>query len=569
MVAVNISSFGGMIPSKDARLIPQNHAARAENAWFYDGTLRGLGLLRHVRNMNNAAARSVFRLPKVNPSRDNLFDAYWLEFPDEDTTVIKSPVANDQFERYYISSPLHAPQYNTRARLENGDPNYILGVPAPIAAPSVGTVGGSAPTESRAYVYTWVTSFGEEGPPSPPTLHTGNIDATWNIGMTAPTSGDTTGRSISHVRIYRAVTTTTGSATYLFVAELAIATTSYADTNPSSLIAANNPLQSFGWTAPPVGLDGFVTLPNGMVAGFVGNEVWYCEPYRPHAWPAAYSINVDYKIVGLGVVAQTLVILTEVAVYAAAGVNPSSVSLTKLTDQEPCTARGSIVSTASGVFYSSPNGPQLVSQGTVTAVVRALINKEQWIKKVNVSTLRAAMLGTAYMAFGNIQVGVFQEDSFQNDAFPQGDFTGAYSGFLADTLDGSVAWTDLTSEEPIGNVLRDVWSGEIFLVKEGKLLWLDVAADEQDPYVWYSKIFQPPTKKNFQAMRVFFDGDPATQLSVFADGRPVMRRPLGPSGSLIRLPSGFKADFWQVALEGSAVVSNIQLATSVQELGNV
>ena len=569
MVAVNIASFGGMIPSKDARLIPQNHAARAENVWFYDGTLRGMGETRHIRDLDNPTARSIFRLPKVGPSRENLLDSYWLEFVDEDTSVIKSPVASDQFERYYISAPSHVPLYNTRARLENGDPSYRLGVPTPSAAPTVGTTGGSAPTESRAYVYTWVTSFGEEGPPSPPTLHVGNIDASWNIGVTAPTSGDLTDRDIENVRIYRAVTTSAGTATYLFVTEFPIATTSYADTNPSSLIAANNPLQSFGWSAPPTDLNGFVTLPNGMVAGFRANEIWYCEPYRPHAWPAAYSINVDYPIVGLGTVAQMLVIMTTVATYAASGVNPSAVSLTKLTDQEPCTSRGSIVSTAGGVFYASPNGLQLASQGSVTPVIRALVNKEQWVQKLNIDTLRAVVVGTAYMAFGNIQVGTFQDDLFQDDMVPSADFTGAYDGVLVDTVDDRVAWTDLTSVDPIGGVLRDTWSDEIFILRDGKLFWFDVASRERDPYLWYSKVFQPAEKKNFAAMRIFYEGDAATQVSVFANNRRVMKRPLGPSGGIIRLPSGSKADFWQVSIEGSATVFNIQMATSIEELGNV
>ena len=42
-----------------------------------------------------------------------------------------------------------------------------------------------------------------------------------------------------------------------------------------------------------------------MIAGWKDNEVWFCEPYRPHAWPVKYVVNVDYPIVGLGTIDQS------------------------------------------------------------------------------------------------------------------------------------------------------------------------------------------------------------------------------------------------------------------------
>ncbi len=55
----------------------------------------------------------------------------WIEFADPDTDVMRSPIVDDQYDRYYFLSPSLAPLYNTRARLENGDPHWLLGVPAP------------------------------------------------------------------------------------------------------------------------------------------------------------------------------------------------------------------------------------------------------------------------------------------------------------------------------------------------------------------------------------------------------------------------------------------------------
>ena len=45
-----------------------------------------------------------------------------------------------------------------------------------------------------------------------------------------------------------------------------------------------------------------------------------------------------------------------------------------------------------------------------------------------------------------------------------------------------------------------------------------------------------------------------------------MTRELRETGELMRLPSGFKADFWQIELEAVVSIDSVQMATSVKEL---
>ncbi|MCK7581114.1 MAG: hypothetical protein MZV65_39460 [Chromatiales bacterium] len=31
------------------------------------------------------------------------------------------------------------------------------------------------------------------------------------------------------------------------------------------------------------------------MAGFPGRDIYFCEPYRPYAWPVEYMQSIDYR----------------------------------------------------------------------------------------------------------------------------------------------------------------------------------------------------------------------------------------------------------------------------------
>jgi hypothetical protein len=55
---------------------------------------------------------------------------------------------------------------------------------------------------------------------------------------------------------------------------------------------------------------------------------------------------------------------------------------------------------------------------------------------------------------------------------------------------------------------------------------------------------------------------------IYADGVLRFTRQLRSTGEFMRLPSGFKAQFWEVELESDLTVTSIELATSAKELAN-
>lgn len=466
----------------------------------------------------------------------------------------------------------------------------LLGVPAPSTAPTVSSAGGSGTLESRSYIYTWVTAYGEEGPPSnPSTVVSGYPNGTWSITVSNPLNSEASQRNLKFVNIYRAVTASTGVATYFLVTQIAVGTTSYSDTTVN--VSANNQLQSTYWSAPPSDLSGLITMPNGIIAGFRANEIWFCEPYRPHAWPAPYTMSVEYDIIGLGVIGQTLIVCTAVSPYAISGVNPSTMAMSRVAVTQPCTSRGSIVSTPFGVVYCSPEGLALVTPGGATNLTKDMFTKDKWQRLLTTQSLRGAVYNNGYYCWGSQQGAVFQADSFQTDAFQQADLTGGFSGGFIDFNNSRVAFTGLNTSTPAYNTFNDVWTNEVFIVKEGAVYWLDTSeAQPPGSYRWRSKIFSMPNRRNLEAMRVWFDTfstsptlNPVRNTNlvqtlqanqwglvrVYADDTLVMCRELRADGELMRLPSGFKAATYQIEIEARVRVISIEMASAAKELTNV
>lgn len=124
------------------------------------------------------------------------------------------------------------------------------------------------------------------------------------------------------------------------------------------------------------------------------------------------------------------------------------------------------------------------------------------------------------------------------------------------------------------------------------MYWVDIgnASPTPEAYKWQSKIVQLPDKRNLGVLKVYYtvpstlpalNPVPNTNLvqslvsgqyglvRVYADGTLVWTRELRTSGELMKLPSGFKADFWQVEIEAYVDVFNLQVAATSKDLVKV
>lgn len=577
MVAIRLQNFGGMIPAVDAKLLPENASSNAVNAWMPEGKLTGLRVPRQIYTLQNVGTRSVFRIPKAQPDVVHIEDSWWLEFLAANTTCVPNPnsAPGSIDPGYYFADGVNPVGYTTLSRVSAGDPNLVLGIPNPTVAPTLSIAGGSGSPEARAYIYTWVSAYGEEGPPSPASIvTTGLNDATWTVGLTVPSGGEMANRDLVSTNIYRTVTNVQGVATYFFVANVSIATTTYADSALSVDIVNNNELTSLLYTAPTL-LQGLVTMPNGILVGWIRNDLWFSQPFLPHAWPASYQISVPYPIVGLAVYGQTLCVLTEGLPYQCTGSDPSVMTLAQIPFPYPCTSQGSIVTSASGIYYAAPNGIALITPGGGGLATTKLLTKEKWQKYLTVRSLNAALIGSMYYTFSGVGEGCFEPTAFENSAFETEDFTGTKNGALIDLTDQRIAMSLLQYATPTYNVLTDVWTDEVLIIQNGMVLMVDITdAAVPGNYSWRSKIFQLPKIGNLGACKIFYVlppgvDNPSATLTVYADGinRAVITLPT--SGQMFRLPTGFTADTYQFEIDGNLWIQNVQIASSPKELATV
>jgi len=187
-MAVRLRDFLGEIPKLDNAAIGDLNAQQAVNVRLSSGRLDTLYYPKSVVASVVAGALSMFRM------FDTAGTDYWLTW-NSDVNVARAPIAGDSSFKILFTSDSFEPRITNKALATSAPPYptawYVLGVTPPTTAPTVTPSGGSSTNETRAYVYTFVTQWGEESAPSPASsLATGHPDGTWTIsGMqAAPTN---------------------------------------------------------------------------------------------------------------------------------------------------------------------------------------------------------------------------------------------------------------------------------------------------------------------------------------------------------------------------------------------
>jgi hypothetical protein len=555
----------------------------------------------------------------VNPSGLSANVPYWIGFMLNTTETLAqstSPQAMFAFSNTFSGGfPINAPAIN-----------QVAGTPPPLQM--WGDFLTTDIIEARAYVYTWISAYGEESAPSPVTLTNGWSNGTWTIGLFNPPPDDLgINRNLAILRLYRTVTGSTGLTTYYLVADISLGSAdpdaiafvnadvgclppaaTYVDNNLDVNIALNVQLPSTTYFPPPEELQGFVTMPNGVIAAWKSNEVWFCQPYFPHAWPPGNVIAVDFPVVGLGVTLGAVVVCTSANSYVISGVTPGQMSLNKCSKPEPCTSRGSIVSLESGVYYISPNGLIVVpNTGQLQNLTQSWIKKEDWNALVPQKNTRALALATTYFCWGTTNG---SDTSVAQQGFNIALDTDDQASFSIWPQPGGHRLGFMSMTSPLGfninNLYIDPWTGQAVMIMNQQEYWYDFTNPNPiiQTYQWKSKKYQEVARKNYSALRVFCQVPSTTPpqnstantappydpswtalgpnqwaiVRVYADPQNnagngsmqlVMARELRKNGQIMRLPDGYKAENWQIEVYGRVVITNIQMATSVQELGEV
>lgn len=553
MAVIKIDQFRGMSERVNAKKLPDGMATFAQNVDFSHGTLHSID-----NNVIVSGASADFGSFSANT--DTLFITRGgdvLAF-DDVVDIVESPIPDDSHERiYFTGNASNPPQVASAQSLGN---MYEITIPRP-PAPTVTlnpTTTGNADTEnpvSTAYIATYVTAFGEEGPPS--VVGSSDILDIYSDQTVSVTVGAATGtRNYANIRIYR----TDANGTFRFlhqVSHTGNVGSAFVDNVDDSGLGEEVPTTDH--VGPDANMIGLTSMPNGITAGFFDQTLCFSEAYLPHAWPESYRLTTAYDIVGLARMDTGLLVLTKGKPYMVQGSDPSGLVMTELDIAQSCLAKRSIVDMGDSVMYASPDGLVRVTPSGAQVVTEAIFSKKQW-NSLPLSLLRSVRHEDIYVGFA--------------------DFSDGKEGFIFDPKGGmdAFAYLEFGTSHVVAafNHLEEDKTHVVFNTAQ-KGTFASGTTGRQ--YEWHSKHFFSPRPLNFGVMQVEFgtnftnNGNTEIRLKGGLDEPTTLIKSFTFQESssqdvtqTLRLPSGTKYHTFSVEAEGFTEIVSIALAESMAEL---
>lgn len=581
MAKLKLTGFQGEIPKRISRLLPDMFSQFSENVRLTSGGIEPIN--------SSTIANEFVSPPDPNDATIYKHDGVWYVW-DGLAHVAPGPVADD---RLYVTGD------GVPKLITNGS-EYDLKITEP-STELTGVVSGTGTGEvtTRLYVYTFVTDYGEETAPCPI-----SSDIEWQDGQTVTLSGFELGdaaREVTTQRIYRSQTGPSGTQLY-FIDERATSVSDYVDT--VALESIQDPIPSLNWTNPDDDLEGLTTLPNGIMAAFVGRTLYFCEPYLPHAWPQIYALDTDFPIVGLAAFGNSVAVATEGNPYLVSGSTPESMYMQKLELNAPCVSKRSVVDLGYSAAYASNDGLVSIDASGARLVSESLFSQNDW-KELDPSSFACGQNnGWYFMSYSYLDYdAVLQEGTFYID------LTGAQPFLVR---------TDVITR----SFYYEIQTGKLFYYKDENAYEWDSDGGVVSNYVWRSKVFTYPTPVNFGVLlalssrglssqelaqrqaeidaaiaanealfaTTYLDGElnsfdvngnalngddlqvipslgQELSINVYGDGE--LRASVSDLNAVKRLAGGYRAREIYIEITGNAFVDEITLATSGKELGDI
>ena len=504
----------------------------------------GRGDLRPWKAPATVATVAAGRTTIYRMGRSAINDAlYWLAW-SADVDVARGMLPGDAVERTFwtgdtqpkwtdSSIGLSATPYPTSSGVR------LLGVLPPNMTPTLSeTVAGDGLDESRAYVVTWVNDRAEESAPSAAATITTKPGATIRVTRNATIPSGAHG--LTTWRVYRTVAGAEGD--YLYVGEATAATATLNTTD--SMVNPAISLESEDWDYPPAGLQGIKAMWNGIHGAFKGKDLYFSEPFRPHAWPEKYRVPLDDDIVAIARWRSNLLALTRGRPYLVTGSTPDGMLPQPIEVEQTCVSKRGVVEFGHGVCWPSRDGLNYIGDGGYRMVTAGRALQSDWLALAP-DTLVAGRYEGLYV--GSYNPGGGGRKSIIIDPLAAvGEPSGLYfcdSGFTACHVD------DLADALYVlnGTSVQKWESGAA----------LTASFDSRT-----ERLSRPESMAWGQVVASAY---PVT-LSVWSDGVAVVSALSVANGKPFRLPRGFRGSEWKIRIATAGAVQAVALAGSIQEL---
>jgi hypothetical protein len=242
-------------------------------------------------------------------------------------------------------------------------------------------------------------------------------------------------------------------------------------------------LNSDTYDAPPAALRGLTAIQNNILAGFVGNQLFFSEPGRPHAWPKSYALTFDSNIVGIASVSGYIAVMTETYPFRVSGSDPAIMTYARIDTLFPCLSKRSIVNMGYGVVYATHGGLAVYDPTAGADLVTKFVHDwDTWNDLLDPSTIVGRFYNGKYFASHSTDALIFERD----------DKIGGF--FVRSRYRFDAAWQD-----PITNRLYYT------LGTQGLIYEWDNPGQPLAPLDWKSKVVVNQDYINLGAARVIAD----------------------------------------------------------------
>lgn len=387
-------------------------------------------------------------------------------------------------------------------------------------------------------------------------------------------------------RIYRTVGT---GGDFLFVAEIAAATTTYTDAVAADDLGEILPTADS--QLPPKNLVSLTSLPNGCLVGISGNELCFSDPYLPYSWP----LRNRYTFGGVGVdivaAGNSVIVLTDTSPILFTGSDPEAMSPSTMQTYAPCASKRGVVDVGGGCMFPSYDGLWIAAPGRVEKLTAKLYREEEW-RDLNPESFVAGFADGQYYA----------KYTADNASFI----------WVFDTAENDSV---VRVEQDASYLLRNDTDGELYLALANKVYRWDSNVNQRYTSDWISSEMQMPRPLNFSVAQVHgafnviqppdtsildfnetifgsvdlvggeLNGNSVlalevnasnlreftpvseskAQFTLYVEGAPVFTRGVD-SSEPFRLPAGFRSEAYQIGLTTSIPIYNVTIAESVAEL---